>query len=258
MKKLICLTLALMLLLCACAAPDSPEPTTTEPPATDPTTTEPPVTEPPATQPPETEPQPTDPPEDPEPFVAHEKFDAKACSKLIGTWTVTIILDNDLQNLSLLTGETAFTLHYTFGEDGHFAAWADPAEFDKAVDDYETMVIDHMVDLSYITFMGPLEYQGVPEDEINERWLNGQEQKAREECEKSVAALNLYHRFKCLLREGQYYVSDGKLYTQIFEDRFESNSYTISGTLLTLRNTNNMSVYRDICVNFPLKLTKSE
>lgn len=260
-KKLICLTLALILMLCACAAPQTPDPTTTEPPVTDPTGTEPPVTDPPVTEPPVTEPQPTDPPEDPpqdEPFVAHEKFDAAACAKLMGTWSVTVTLDNDLQNLSLFTGETSFTLHYTFGEDGRFEAWADEAEFDKAIDDYEAMVIEHMVDLRYITFMGPLEYQGVPEEEINQRWNNGPEQEARDECEKSVAALNLYHRFKRLLRSGQYYVNSGKLYTQLSEDSFESNTYSISGSSLTLRNTNNMGIYRDICVNFPLKLEKSE
>ena len=260
-KKLICLTLALMLLLSACAAPNTPD-ATTQPPVTDPTGTEPPVTdppvtEPPVTEPPVTEPLPTDPPEE-EPFVAHENFDAAACKKLIGTWSVTVTLDNDLQNLSLFTGKTSFTLHYTFGEDGYFSTWADEAEFNKAIDDYEAMVIDHMVDLRYITFMGPLEYQGIPEEEIKTRWQNGPEMEARSECADSVAALNLYHRFKRLLREGQYYVNDGKVYTQLSDDKFEANTYTVSGSVLTLRNTTNMGVYRDICVNFPMKLEKSE
>lgn len=257
MKKLICLFLALILTLCACAAPGTPAPSATEPPVTDPTVTEPPVTEPPVTEPPVTEPPATEPPEE-EPFLAHERFDAAACAKLIGTWSVTITLDNDLQNLSLFTGKTSFTLHYTFGEDGHFQAWADETEFDKAIDDYETMVIDHMVDLRYITFMGPLEYQGVPEEEILNRWNNGPREEAQAECADSVATLNLYHRFKRLLREGQYYVNDGKVYTQLSDDKFEANTYTVSGSVLTLRNTTNMGVYRDICVNFPMKLEKSE
>ena len=258
-KKLLCITLALMLILSACAAPNAPTVPATDPTVTDPTVTEPPVTEPPVTEPPATEPQPTDPPADPpEPFVAHENFDAAACANLIGTWSVTVTLDKDLQNLSLFTGKTSFTLHYTFYEDGHFETWADEAEFTKAIDDYEAMVIDHMVDLRYITFMGPLEYQGIPEEEIKTRWQNGPEMEARSECADSVAALNLFHRFKRLLREGQYYVNEGKVYTQLSGDKFEANSYTVSGSVLTLRTTTNMSVYRDICVNFPMKLEKSE
>ena len=119
-------------------------------------------------------------------------------------------------------------------------------------------MIDHMVDLRYITFKGPLEYQGVEEEEIIRRWMNGPELEARVECEENVAALNLYHRFKKLLREGQYYVNGSKLYTQISEDTFETNSFVAQKTALTLRSTDQRGTYRDICLNFPLVLWKSE
>lgn len=262
MKKLICIIIALMLLLSACAAPAPADPTestpqaTTVPPVTDPPPTEPPVTEPPATEPP-----PTDPPELPpveEPFVPHELFDAAACAPLLGDWTTIITLDNSLQNLEMFTGVTCFTLHYTFTEDGQFKAWADEKEFDNAIDTYEAAMIDHMVSLRYLTFYGLLEYQGVGEVEILNRWTNGPEAAAREDCQNSVAALNLYHRFKRLLREGQYYVNGGKVYTQLSEDSFEANAYTAATATLTLRNTDNRGTYRDICVDFPLIFTKSE
>lgn len=264
MKKLICILLAMMLLLSACAASPSADSTTapsvtnpnTEPPVTEPPSTEPPVTEPPATEPPPTEPT-EDPPEE-EPFLAHENFDAAKCASLLGTWSMTVTLDWQLQNLELFTGRTSFELHYTFEENGYFRAWADQTEFDNAIDEYEAAVIEHMVDLRYITFKGPLEYQGVEEEEIMTRWMNGPELEARVECEESVAALNLYHRFKKLLREGQYYVSGNKLYTQLAEDAFETNSYVAQKEALTLRSTDQYGIYRDICLYFPLVLWKSE
>lgn len=260
-KKLICIAIAMMLLLSACAgsaevAP-TPPPATTAP-DTHPPETDPPITEPPVTEPPETEPPPTEPPMDPNPFLAHEKFDAAKCASLLGTWTMTVTLDWQIQNLELFTGKTTFELHYTFDENGYFRAWADQKEFDNAIDDYEAAVIDHMVDLRYITFKGPLEYQGVEEEEIIRRWMNGPELEARVECEENVAALNLYHRFKKLLREGQYYVNGSKLYTQISEDTFETNSFVAQKTALTLRSTDQRGTYRDICLNFPLVLWKSE
>lgn len=258
MKNLICYILAVMLLLSACTAkPTHTDPTVPE--TTQPT--EPLPTDPPPTDPLPTDPLPTDPPEDPpieEPFQAHEKFDATACAGLMGTWTTTITLVNDLQNLELFSKETSFTLHYTFREDGSFSAWADETEFNTAIEEYEAAVIDHLVNLRYQTFYGQLEYQGVAEEEIQQRWLEGPELEARNESEKNVAALNIYHRFKLLLREGQYYVSDGKLYTQLKQTKFESNSYTLSKTGLTLRTTDNRNTYRDICVDFPLVLQKSE
>jgi hypothetical protein len=273
MKKLTCILLALMLLTACAAAPASTEapqsttapsvanPTGTQPPITEPPITEPPITEPPVTEPPVTEPPTTEPPEDPpveEPFIAHEKFDATKCASLLGTWSTEITLSGELQNLELFTGRTQFTLYFTFDEEGRFHTWTDQEEFTNAIDDFEALMVDHMVELRYAIFRGPLEYQGLEEEAILERWGSGPEQQARQECEDSVATLNLYHRFKRLIREGQYYVSDGKVYTQLSEEKFESNGYTVSGKVMSLNNTNNMSTYRDICINFPIIFQKSE
>lgn len=259
MKKSICLILALALMLALAACERAPDPAsatadtqpTTEPTVTDPPITEPPITEPPVTEPPVTEPPITEPP-DIEPPEAHEKFDAAKCAPLLGTWSTTITLDGQLQNFELFTGRTTFELYYSFDEFGYFRAYADQTEFDNAIDDYEAMVIDHMVELRYITFKGPLEYQGVPEEEIQAQWFNGPELDARVECEEAVAALNLYHRFGKLLREGQYYVDSGKLYTQLSDGTFESSTYVPEATALSLMSSSNLPLYRDICINFPL------
>ena len=263
MKNLIIILLALMLLTACAAAPTPTEgthsttaPTVTEPNPTEPSVTEPPITVPPVTEPPTTEP-PIDPPED-EIFEPHESFDTAKCASLMGTWSTKITLSGELQNLEMFTGRTEFTLNFTFDEEGRFRAWADQAEFTNALDEFEALMVDHLVELRYYTFKGPLEYQGLEEEAILERWGSGPEQEARQECEANVAALNLYHRFKRLLREGQYYVSGSKVYTQISEEKFESNSYTVNGKVMSLNNTNNMSTYRDICVDFPLIFQKSE
>ena len=259
-KKLICLILAAMLTLSACAPASTPPVPTTQP-ATDPTATDPAPTDPAPTDPAPTDPLPTDPPADPPaevPFEAHEKFDATACAGLTGTWITTVTLDNDLQNLEMFSTKTSFALHYTFREDGSFSAWVDQTEFDAAINDFEAAVIDHMVQLRYQIFYGQLEYQGVEEEEILQRWMDGPEADARLQSKDSVAALNLYHRFKLLVREGQYYVDGGKLYTQLKQNKFESNTFTLSKTGLTLRTTSNQGTYRDICIDFPLSFQKSE
>ena len=267
MKKLICILFAMLLLTACSAGPEpttTPQPTTvptlTEPTPTDPPITEPPVTEPPVTEPPVTEPPVIDPPDDPpeEPFAPHENFDAAKCASLIGTWSTKITLSGEIQNLELFTGKTEFTLNYTFDEEGRFSTWVDQATFTSAIDEFEALMVDHMVELRYFTFRGPLEYQGLTEEAILEQWGKGPEQEARQECEKTVAALNLYYRFKRLLREGQYYVNGSKVYTQLSADKFESNSFTVNGKIMSLNNTNNMPTYRDICVDFPLIFNKSE
>ena len=266
MKKLFCLFLALMLLSACSASPDNvgvtngtdatTAPTVTEPTPTEPTVTEPTVTEPPTTEPPDVE-DPEDPPVE-IPFEAHEQFSADACASVIGTWSTKIKLTNELQYLDMFTGKTSFTLYYTFEEDGHFRAWVDQDEFTTAIDDFEALMVDHMVELRYAAFRGPLEYQGLEEEAILERWGSGPEQQAREECESTVSSLNLYHRFKQLTRDGQYYVSGAKLYTQVSAERFEANGYTVNGKTLSLNNTNYMSTYRDICIDFPLIFNISE
>ena len=249
MKKTLCITILLMLILSACSAPTEP-PATSIP--TQPTASEPVPT---VTEPAQTEPPVTEPPELPEPFVAHEKFSTLSCASLLGTWSVKVRLDWQLQNLDQFTGHTEFTLYYSFGEDGCFRAYADQTEFDRAIDNYEAMVIEHMLDLRYAAFKGPLEYQGIPEENIVNMWKNGEKEKARQEVKDSVAALNLYHRFRQLLREGQFYVEGGKLYTQVDEDTFECSSYSCADKTLILKNTDHFSVYRPLCIRFPFYLS---
>lgn len=252
MKKFICIAIILMLLLTACAPADqTPATTAGTQPTTEPIPT---VTDPPVTQPPETQPPTTEPVLPPEPFVAHEKFSAESCAALMGIWSVKIRLDWHLQMLDQFTGYTEFVLYYSFDEDGYFEAYVDPIGFDKAIDNYEKMVIEHLLGLRYEAFRGPLEYQGVPEEKIRERWEDGEKDKAREEVTASVAALNLYHRFKMLTREGQYYVESGKLYTQVDSETFECSGYSCTAKSLTLKNTDRFAVYRPLCIKFPFIL----
>lgn len=252
MKKILCITIILMLLLTACASSAQSPATTAD---TQPTNSEPVPT---VTDPPETVPPTTDPPEPPAPFEAHEKFSAESCEALMGTWSVTVRLDWQLQNLDQFTQHTEFTLYYSFDEEGYFQSYVNQSEFDNAIDSYEAMVIEHMLLLRYEAFRGPLQYQGVPEENIRAKWEAGQKDVARQECKDSVAALNLYHRFGQLIREGQFYVEGGKLYTQVDDTTFEASGYSCTAAALTLKNTDRFMVYRPLCIRFPLKLTAVE
>lgn len=255
MKNLTALLLivALVLAMTACApSPELPQ-DTTGPDQTSSTTgpTDPPPTDPPPTDPPPTDPPPTDPP------PAHEKFDADTCAKLLGTWSVTVTLDNRLMNFEYFSGKTTFQLYYSFDENGQFSAFVDETEFENAIDTYEQLVIEHMVELRYTTFLGQHEWIGTPYDEIDILWQNGPEMEARGECEDFVATLNLYHRYAKLIREGQYYVEGGKLYTQR-EEGFEASAYVAGSSSLTLTNTDNPDIYSHLGIRFPFVLKACE
>lgn len=250
MKKIIALLCAALILTAtACAAPQDPPETTTAPTQTDstPPTTDPPVTDPPVTDPPATDPPP-----------AHEKFDLVACKILRGTWSTTVTLDAQLLNLQDFEEEVTFELYYSFNKHGYFTAYVDEENFENALDTYEALVVEHMVTMRYHTFKGKLEYTGPTAEEIDAMWADGPEAEARTECENFVATLNLYHRCMKLVREGQYYVEDGKLYTQLSDGAFESSGYTADGSTLTLAYTDNVAVYRPLCIDFPLIFTRCE
>lgn len=262
MKKLTAFLLSLVLAIsmAACAAPSQSGETTapTEPevstaPSTEPTVTEPPVTEPPVTEPPVTEPPETEPPVT-EPPMPHEKFNAKACKRLFGTWKTTVTLDRNILHFDTFTGKTTFQLYYTFTEDGQFTAWADETEFKNAISTYEDLLVDYMVQQRYIEFRGQMEWNGtLDETIINEQWAAGPEAQARADCEAFIPTLNLYYHCSDLLRSGQYYVEDGKLYTQLADESFESSAYSAGSTNLVLTNTSNPGVYSPLNLRFPLR-----
>jgi predicted small lipoprotein YifL len=252
MKKLTALLLAaLMITMAACGAKQpQPQPSATTSPSTAPTTV--PETEPttqPITQPttvpvtiPSTAP------------VMHEKFDAEACASLLGTWKTTVTMDKELLNTSYFTKKVKFDLFYTFNEDGSFAIYVDEEAFTAAIAQFESLMVEHMVERGYATFKADMERDGYGSTRIEELWAEGEEAKVRGETENFVKGLNLLGRFSQLLREGQYYVEDGRLYTAHPENGWESSKFKVKNGNLTLSNTDNPGIYRMLCINFPLKL----
>lgn len=252
MKKLTALLLAAVMLLSLAACAGTPEQTetTTAPTVTEPQTT--PTTEP-ATEPstePATEPS-TEPP-------AHELFDPEVCAPLFGTWNTTVTMDKELLNTSYFYKKVTFQLYYTFHEDGTFAVHVDEEDFKAAITEFESLLTDHMVERGYATFKAEMERQGYGESRIETMWAEEEEAKQRTEAEEFMAGLNLLGRFSQLLREGQYYVADGRVYTELADGNFESSTFTVKNSKLTLKDTDNLGIYRTLCINFPLKLTSVE
>lgn len=245
MKKLLALLCAAILLLStACAAPQPPQTTTAPGATTNPIQTDPPVTDPPVTEPPTTRPD------------THELFDAITCATLLGTWSTTVTLDGSLLYLPSFEESTSFTLYYSFDVYGQFSAFVDEAEFETVLSTYEKLIIDHMVHMQYLTFKGRHEYTNTPE-EIDAMWVDGPQAQAQTDSEDFVASLNLYYRCMKLVRQGQYYSLDGKLYTQLDEGVFECNTYTVTDGTLSLTTTDNMTVYRPLGLVFPIDFTQN-
>lgn len=248
MKKLTVLLLAAVMLLglTACAGEpvqtDSTASTVTEP-QTIPTTE--PMTQP--TTEPVTEPStaPTEP----------ELFDAEACAPLFGTWKTTVTMDKELLNMSYFYKKVTFELYYTFNEDGTFAVHVIEEDFKAAIEKYESLMIDHMVERRYATFKAEKEREGYGATRIDTLWAEGAKAQARTDSEEFMKGLDLYSRFSQLLRTGKYYVEDGRVYTALADDDYESSAFTVKGSNLTLTDTDNPVIYRTLCVNFPLTLT---
>lgn len=245
MKKILALLLAAIFLLTAgCAAPTqtpetTPPQTTTQPEDTKPTETQPTITEPPATRP------------DP-----HEQFDAIDCATLLGTWSTPITLDGSLLYLPSFEESVSFSLYYSFDVYGQFSAFVDDGEFETALNTYESAIVDHMVQMQYLTFKGRYEYYNTPE-EIDAMWADGPQAQAQTDSETFVASLNLYHKCMALIRQGQYYAADGKVYTQLEEGVFECNAYKATESTLTLTTTDNMTAFRPLGISFPLEFAKN-
>ena len=248
MKKLTALLLAAVMLLglAACAGEpkqtDFTAPTVSEPP-TAPTTE--PITQP--TTQPVTEPS-TEPP-------THELFDPETCASLFGTWKTTVTMDKELLNTSYLYKKVTFELYYTFNEDGTYAIHVDEEDFNAAITEFEGLLVDHMVERGYATFKAEMERDGYGATRIETMWDESEEAKQRTEAEDFVAGLDLLGRFSQLLREGQYYVEDGRVYTELADGNFESSAFTVKDTKLTLKDTDNLGIYRTLCISFPLALT---
>lgn len=254
MQKLTALLLAALIILLAGCASDQPGVTTAP---TAPSTTAPtvePVTQPsvsPTTQPttqPTTEPStaPTEP----------DRFDAEACAPLFGTWKTTVTIDKELLNTSYFNKKVKFDLFYTFNEDGSFAVHVDEEKFKAAIEEFEGLMVDHMVERGYTTFKAEMERDGYSATRIETMWAEGEEAKVRSDSQEFMKGLNLLGRFSELLREGSYYVEEGRVYTALAESGYESNQFEVKSGSLTLSDTDNREIYRMLCINFPLTLEK--
>lgn len=244
MKKLTVMLLTVMLLLAACGA--DPEPTAqTTIPATSATQPETQPTTLPSTQP-ETEPS-TAP-------VKSEKFDEAACAPLFGTWKTTVTMDKELLNTSYFTKKVQFDLFYTFNQDGSFAIHVDEEQFKGAIAEFEGLMVEHMVERGFASFQAEMERDGYSASRIDEMWAEGEEEKVRTESQDFIKSLGLFDQFSQLLREGNYYVEEGRVYTALAESGWESSAFTVKKSKLTLSDTDNQGIYRMLCVDFPLVL----
>lgn len=248
MKKLTVLLLV-ALLLAACGA--NPEPTvqTTVPttlPATQPTV---------QTQTQPTTPPPTEPATVPSTVpVKAEKYDETACAPLFGTWKTTITMDKELLNTSYFTKKVQFDLFYSFNQDGSFSVHVDEEAFTTAIEEFEGLMVEHMVERGYATFKADMERSGYSADRIDTMWAEGEEEKVRTETQDFIKELKLLNQFSKLLRGGTYYVEEGRVYTELAESGWESSAFKVKKGKLTLSDTDNPGIYRMLHVNFPLVL----
>ena len=101
-----------------------------------------------------------------------------------------------------------------------------------------------------------MERDGYSATRIETMWAEGEEAKVRSDSQEFMKGLNLLGRFSELLREGNYYVEEGRVYTALAESGYESNQFEVKSGSLTLSDTDNREIYRTLCINFPLTLEK--
>lgn len=251
MKKWTALLLAALILILGACGPKEQSPATTAAMVTEPSTV-------PQTQPT----QPTQPITQPvtEPSTAPTEpdlFDAEACAPLFGTWKTTVTLDKELLNTSYFTKKVTFELRYTFNEDGSFAVHVDQEAFEAAIEKFEGLMVEHMVERGYATFKAEMERDGYGSSRIDTMWAEGEEAKVRAESEDFMKGLDLLGLFSQLLREGKYYVQEGKVYTALPDGGYEGSTFAVKKGKLTLSDTDNLGIYRTLRIAFPLTLTQT-
>lgn len=258
MKRLIALLLIATAVLCV-GCGEEPAPTTAPP--TEESTTEAPTTEPTteATEP---------------PTMANDLFDPVASADLIDTWSVDVVLDGTLLNFPDMEGSVTMKLCYQLRDDATYTRGVEPAEYEAAIAEYETLIRSYMLGRRYTTFAAEKKLEGKKDDEIKQIWEQTGWPQAMAEIDQFVSGLHLGYRFSALNRSGDYYAAEvlsypfeeeptlemtpqlmKMLYLSQADGTYEACVYEQTGSELTLLSSTDPNTYTQVKLEFPLTLT---
>jgi len=252
LKKIVILSLVLLLILTACAGK-----------AKDTTPTTAPITE--ATEPstrvttvPPTRPAVEVPVVDEAPEVENPLFEATECTNLFGSWRLDVTVSSNYMNIPNFTGSVTFPVIWTFGSDGRFKMELNGA-YAKAIVDYETMLADFMIEGYYNKFVAEKKISALTDKQIQARWEEYGLSNAQTQTHSYLDELGMANTFLNLARAGYYYVEDDVLYLSVTdealdEDDYESFRFTIDEEGLVLSNSSRIRFYSNLCVRFPVAL----
>lgn len=209
-----------------------------------------------------TEPAPTTAPADPTapsptdptvPVPADEPFDPEVCRPLFGVWRFTIGMDGTLMALPEFDGGTEFHIVWTFSEDGTYSI--DP-DYRDAVTEFEAELVDYMVEHRYQIFVSECRLEGKGDWYVENEWVtNGLGEEVRAEVTDTVESLGLTRRYAPLSRAGDYYMDGGRLYLRRDDGSYETFACAVDGDTMTLTDSNDVRVYQNMGLRFPLILT---
>lgn len=245
MKKVFALLLAMLTVMLAACGLQSPVATPDTPMATP----DIPVATP-------DEPEPTTPPTEPT-TLANDRFDPEASAAVIGRWTTTITLDGEMLNLTEMTETVQMTLVYQLGADGTYFRGVPEEEYHKAIADYSALVEKFMLDRLYAKFTAEKLLEGVKKKKIPTLWEETEKAGAEEQAKRFVEGLYLDYRFSQLNGTGDYFEENSMLWFSQEDGTYEPCGYTLTESGLSINEVENPRIYKQLKLELPLVLTKS-
>lgn len=241
MKRIFAFLLAVLsMMLVACgnepqvATPDTPTVAATADQPEQPTTV---ATEPPTT-------------------LANDRFDPEASADILGSWTVTAVMDGTMFNLTDMEESVEMTLIYCLNGDGTYYRGVKSEEYQAAIAAFGAAVENHMLDRLRAKFIAEnLEAHGKKKAEA--LWEENQKAADEEQTKRFVEDLHLDYRFSQLNSEGDYYVENDAIWFSKGDGTYERCGYSVSEEGLTITEMENPRMYSQLKLTLPLLLTKA-
>lgn len=180
-------------------------------------------------------------------------FDPAAAAPLIGDWHIDFFFHGADIGIEGFDADMVLPMVFHFGEDGTYTITLDREAAEESAKQFQNALKEHMVEMMYSEFTD----QGLDREAADEAMQTRYQMTVEEFAAQSVEQMDLTSLFDTMnSAAANYYVQDGKLYTAQGGGDYDISDFTVSGDTLTLLNTTDETMWTDMGVTMPAKLTR--